>query len=523
MFTSWWTIDIFSFICFFAIVIFISSWAWNKYYIARPVILAIKTKRHSRMVTAVNQMHLPQTCVFQLYTYSIVLLILLLCYQFGLTSNYTLNHFFFSNTTWTFLNLLQFFTLIICAILLVRIKNGNLTLDTSFATILVLACLNFYFCLTNYFALILLLECQGVLLLLFITANLDFFKRTVYPKSFLALTKYKHSWRINILLIQFWINFLGAVTFIILVTLLSQTLGTLHWYDILYLQPAIFYSVNMSLNVKTWLALWLLLSICIKVCAFPFHFWKPELYRNLTYPSIFIYASIYTFVLMWLTSSLLNTAYLAQPTIICFLLSLLVLFSVYFITPVFFNISDIKLFLAYTSVFHVLYILIALLADAALFEKALAYNIIYFFTNITIFSALLLIKKLNLLFLTDLQTLSANPSLLVWLIGALASMAGLPPFLGFWTKIVILLGLWSNTHFLICAHLFSSSLIIMYFYFANYRFAGATNIKNTYTPLLFNTHFYIILIGSMSALMNYYGVILINDIVNYTALVSLLS
>jgi NADH:ubiquinone oxidoreductase subunit 2 (subunit N) len=57
-------------------------------------------------------------------------------------------------------------------------------------------------------------------------------------------------------------------------------------------------------------------------------------------------------------------------------------------------------------------------------------------------------------------------------------MAGIPPFLGFFSKILIISSLLFYENYYLFLLFFISSLIIAFYYIQNYRFFGV-NLKNT--------------------------------------------
>ena len=68
----------------------------------------------------------------------------------------------------------------------------------------------------------------------------------------------------------------------------------------------------------------------------------------------------------------------------------------------------------------------------------------------------------------------------------LFSMAGVPPFVGFFSKLFILTLLTNNSFFLLYFLFFAILLIGLYFYIQNIRFLHSTNPSDIATPFLFN-------------------------------------
>jgi len=96
-----------------------------------------------------------------------------------------------------------------------------------------------------------------------------------------------------------------------------------------------------------------------------------------------------------------------------------------------FSIIEIRPFLAYMSVFHLIYICFIILCSGYYNTGYLfTYLILYVFLNILIFS-ILLVVSFDIKFLTDLELFEQFIILGGFIICAFASMAGIPPFNGF--------------------------------------------------------------------------------------------
>jgi NADH:ubiquinone oxidoreductase subunit 2 (subunit N) len=83
-------------------------------------------------------------------------------------------------------------------------------------------------------------------------------------------------------------------------------------------------------------------------------------------------------------------------------------------------------------------------------------------------------------------------------------MSGLPPFLGFWAKVSIIIFLLNNSEFILAIIAFSCGLFLMYFYLQNYRFN--TNVVKSFsrnTIYLTKTAGFIFLIVSSGVFINF--------------------
>ncbi len=82
--------------------------------------------------------------------------------------------------------------------------------------------------------------------------------------------------------------------------------------------------------------------------------------------------------------------------------------------------------------------------------------------------------------MSDIQYFYNNQTINNILIHIFLGMAGLPPFLGFFTKISIIANLYINNNYFLCILFLLSSLIISFFYIQNSRFFGLFLKKTKY-------------------------------------------
>jgi NADH-quinone oxidoreductase subunit N len=184
-----------------------------------------------------------------------------------------------------------------------------------------------------------------------------------------------------------------------------------------------------------------MVGLAFKVSAVPFHMWTPDVYEGAPnsitgffaiVPKIAAVALIYRFCLVPF-----ENFYLEWSQIILFLsIASMFLGAVAAIAQ-----SNIKRLLAYSSIGHIGYILIALVAanDDGI-KAASIYMFSYMIMNVAIFAILLSLKVKNeyLINISDLKGLSkSNPIVSLSISIIMLSMAGIPPFIGFFGKFYV--------------------------------------------------------------------------------------
>ena len=105
------------------------------------------------------------------------------------------------------------------------------------------------------------------------------------------------------------------------------------------------------------------------------------------------------------------------------------------------------------------------------------YMFIYNLSLISLFWTLFNVILVNIKTLYSFNSFSYSPFYNLVITILIFSMAGVPPFLGFFTKLFILILLINNSLFIFYSIFFIVLFIGLYFYVQNIRFIHSTNMK----------------------------------------------
>jgi NADH-quinone oxidoreductase subunit N len=184
-----------------------------------------------------------------------------------------------------------------------------------------------------------------------------------------------------------------------------------------------------------------MVGLAFKVSAFPFHMWTPDVYEGAPTPVTAFFSAAPKLAAMGLFVSVLvgpfgKLAGQWQQVLILISIGSMALGAFAAI-----NQSNIKRLLAYSSIGHVGYALIGLAAGTeAGYRGVLIYMAIYVAMTLGAFAVVLCMRRGGQMVETipDLAGLSkTRPGMALVLMIMMFSMAGIPPFAGFWGKLYV--------------------------------------------------------------------------------------
>lgn len=184
-----------------------------------------------------------------------------------------------------------------------------------------------------------------------------------------------------------------------------------------------------------------IIAFCFKLSAAPFHMWSPDVYQGAPTAVISFFTVAPKIAIFALMARLLGSTFAEiiddwQQILIFMAIASMVIGAVGGIIQ-----TNIKRLIAYSSISHVGYILLAVIASN---ENSMSYMLlyltVYMIINAGLFALLLILKKegeeLNSIY--DLAGISNKfPKISLCFAITMFSMAGIPPFLGFFAKALL--------------------------------------------------------------------------------------
>nr|YP_009330296.1 NADH dehydrogenase subunit 2 [Orchesella cincta]ANJ04213.1 NADH dehydrogenase subunit 2 [Orchesella cincta] len=224
---------------------------------------------------------------------------------------------------------------------------------------------------------------------------------------------------------------------------LSQAFASL----ILILSVMTNFTSNEMMNLES-SEFFLMTAMMIKLGAVPFHLWFPQVIELTEWPQcliLFTWQKIAPFVLLS-----------------CVMSKMLLMFS--FMSALIGGISGInqtkiKLILTYSSISHLGWMMAASYLSMNFWA---IYFMVYSILSFMIINSLMKSSKIN--FITEMNIWSTSKSTKIFFIMNMLSLGGLPPLLGFMSKLLVIKLMIQFKMIFLIVNLVLSSLISLYFY-----------------------------------------------------------
>jgi len=223
----------------------------------------------------------------------------------------------------------------------------------------------------------------------------------------------------------------------------------------------------------SWVAMITLLAgLFFKISAVPFHQWTPDAYEGAptsitAFISVAPKAASFAILLRILMVGLWPMREEWKALTIGVAIATMTLGNLAAITQ-----TNIKRFFGYSTISHVGYLLLGLVAIADGNPEGLTaigiYLLVYTFMNLGAFAVVIMMRRQNLIGdeIDDLSGLMGRaPGLAILMLIFLLSLAGIPPTAGFIGKYFIFLSLIQTDHYLLALLGVAYSVVALYYYF----------------------------------------------------------
>nr|QNE85675.1 NADH dehydrogenase subunit 2 [Phaonia fuscata] len=226
--------------------------------------------------------------------------------------------------------------------------------------------------------------------------------------------------------------------------------------------------ININL---TMINMMIMCSLLIKMGAAPFHFWYPNVLEGLSWSNSFI-------LMVWqkISPLMLISYIMFKP-----LLFLTIIMSTLIGAIGGLNQTSLRKLMAYSSINHLSWMLMTMFYSNSLW---MIYFMFYSFLN---FSMIILFNSFKISYINQLFSLfNYMKNFKYFLCFNLLSLGGLPPFLGFFPKLMTIQLLSINNNFFLMTFMVMMALITLYFYI---RLCFSTFLLNYYEKNWFKPHY----------------------------------
>ena len=186
----------------------------------------------------------------------------------------------------------------------------------------------------------------------------------------------------------------------------------------------------------------ILIALFFKVSAAPFHIWTPDVYQGSPTISVLFFATLPKFASLIFLFRFFLEMDISSYSSLLFIFKTVCILSLLIGAYGAITQTVIKRLLAFSSINHIGFILLSILSFKFLSQGIFFfYLLIYLVTNFGVFSVLLTLRNSSgeLKLISDLSGLKThNKSKAIALLVLFFSLAGIPPFAGFFAKFFIL-------------------------------------------------------------------------------------
>jgi len=316
----------------------------------------------------------------------------------------------------------------------------------------------------------------------------------------LIATNLKSNLAVESSLKYYIIGTISSVFMLLSISLIYGILCTTNFNDLYNLLFFINFAEDM-IGKYILIAIFLfLLSIFFKLGLFPFHFWLPVIYENISYKILLFLFIIPKSTYIFISISLLYGTFFYS---IDYLINYIYIFAILSILVGSFCAiyqKNLKKLLSFSSINNIGYIVLIIALYSSYSILNLSFYIFLYILNLFLFFFLIqFFKKLNNyneIHINNINEFSnlfkLNSKIILILTFIIFSIAGLPPFLGFYPKYMLLIEMLNNNLILFSLLILLTTLISTYYYIKLIKiFFFNKNLKNNYYYFLKNNSIYL--------------------------------
>ncbi|MCW8880652.1 MAG: NADH-quinone oxidoreductase subunit NuoN [Kangiellaceae bacterium] len=212
----------------------------------------------------------------------------------------------------------------------------------------------------------------------------------------------------------------------------------------------------------------IVIGLAFKFGAVPFHMWLPDIYHGSPSSITAFIASVPKVAAFGMTVRLLVEAFGQSVSEWSTMLLIVALLSVAFGNVIAVSQSNLKRLLAYSAIAHIGYFLLGIVpGTAASYSAAMYYIIVYALMTLAGFGIVIFMSSENHEYqkITDLRGLGRyHPWYGLMFSIVMVSLAGIPPFIGFWPKLEIFRHLVINGYVLEAVIAIAFSVVGLFYY-----------------------------------------------------------
>nr|YP_010363735.1 NADH dehydrogenase subunit 2 [Clinterocera nigra]UNZ13002.1 NADH dehydrogenase subunit 2 [Clinterocera nigra] len=247
---------------------------------------------------------------------------------------------------------------------------------------------------------------------------------------------------------------------------ITQTLAsTILLFSII--MTSLYFSYNLNSNI--YFSLIFNTSLLTKMGAAPFHFWFPEVMEGLTWLNS-------TIMLTWQKIAPMILIMYSNQTITYFIIVIIISMLISGIMGT--NQTSLRKILAYSSINHIGWMMSAIMLSPTMWFY-------YFITYCAItINIIVIFSMLNIFYINQLYiSFNSNPMMKFFFMMNFLSLGGLPPFLGFMPKWLLINSLIQANMYFLTFMMTIMTLITLYFYM---RITFSTFLLNTSIPTYYS-------------------------------------